>query len=53
MLCPTRLLSMHRETAKKEAWRRKCVAPRLVFDFALFGTLMRVYVRMYCVPILP
>ena len=37
---------MQRETAKKEAWRPKCAAPRLVYDSALvFETFMHAYVR--------
>ena len=40
------LSSMQRKTAKKEAWRPKCAAPRLVCDSALFfETFMHVYVR--------
>ena len=40
------LSSMQRKTAKKEAWRPKCAAPRLVDDSALFlETSMHVYVR--------
>ena len=30
------LSSMQRKPAKKEAWRPKCAAPRLVYDSALF-----------------
>ena len=37
---------MQRKTARKEAWRPKCVALRLVYDSALFfETFMHVYVR--------
>ena len=37
---------MQRKTARKEAWRPKCAAPRLVYDSALFfETCMHVYVR--------
>ena len=38
--------SMQQKTARKEAWRPKCAAPRLVYDSALFfETFMHVYVR--------
>ena len=37
---------MQRQTAKKEAWRPKCAAPRLVYGSALFlDTFIHVYVR--------
>ena len=37
---------MQPKTAKKEAWRLKCAAPRLVYDSAIFSeTFMHVYVR--------
>ena len=37
---------MQRKTAKKEAWRPKCAAPRLVYDPVLFPeTVVHVYVR--------
>ena len=36
---------MQRKTAKNEAWRQKCAAPKLVYDSALFfETCMHVYV---------
>ena len=40
------LSSMQRKPAKKEAWRPKCAAPRLVYDSALFFETF-VHVRMY------
>ena len=37
---------MQRKTAKNEAWRPKCAAPKLVYDSALFfETCMHEYVR--------
>ena len=36
---------MQQKTARKEAWRPKCAARRLVYDSALFKTFMHVYVR--------
>ena len=37
---------MQRKTAKKEPWRPKCAAPRLVYDSGrFFQTFMHVYVR--------
>ena len=46
MLCPTRFVVDATENRKEDAWRPKCAAPRLVYDFALFfETFMHVYVR--------
>ena len=40
------LLSMQRKTARKEAWRPNCAAPRLVHGSApFFKTFVHVYVR--------
>ena len=37
---------MRQKTAKKEAWRPKCAAPRLVYNYTLFSdTFNIVYVR--------
>ena len=36
MLCPTRFVVDATKSNKKEAWRLKCAAPRLVYDSALF-----------------
>ena len=44
---------MQRKTAKNEAWRPKCAAPKLVYDTALFFETLMSVLRTYYVPIIP
>ena len=50
MLCLTRFVVMQRKTAKEEAWRPMCAAPRLVYDCTLLGDIYartRAYDQIY------
>ena len=42
------LSSMQRKTAKKEAWRPKCTAPRLVYDSNIYARVVYMYTYVLC-----